>query len=58
MSEPLIFMVTAEDLYDQLIEAHIQTEHGGRDKMLYYIRKDSVARSGEISSELRKFVCS
>ena len=58
VSELLIFMVTAEDLYDKLIEAHIQTGHGRRDKMLYYIRKESITRSEEISSELRKFVCS
>ena len=32
VSEPLIFMVAAEDLYDKLPEAHIQTGHGGRDK--------------------------
>ena len=38
VSEPLIFMVAAEDLYDKLLEAHIQTGHGGRDKMLYYAK--------------------
>ena len=36
MSESLVFIVAAEVLYDNLLEAQIQTRHGGRDKMLYY----------------------
>ena len=38
VSESLVFMVAAEDLYDNLLEAQIQTRHGGRDKMLYYAK--------------------
>ena len=37
-SEPLIFRVPFEDLYEKLLEAHIQTSHGGRVKMLYYCK--------------------
>ena len=40
VSEPLFFMVAAEDLYDKLLEAHIQTGHGGRNKMLYYAKNE------------------
>lgn len=32
-------MVALEDYYEKLMEAHIQTDHGGRDKMLYYIKE-------------------
>ena len=38
VSESLVFMVAAEDLYDTLLEAQIQTRHGRRDKMLYYVK--------------------
>lgn len=37
-SKPLIFIVAIEDLFDKLMEAHIQSRHGGRDKMLYYAK--------------------
>lgn len=37
-TQPIKYMVCVEDYYDKLLEAHIQTGHGGRDKMLYYIR--------------------
>ena len=38
VGESSVFMVAAEDLYDKLLEAHIQTGHGERDKMLYYAK--------------------
>ena len=38
MSEPLVFMMAVEDLYDKLLEAQIQPGHRGRDKMLYYAK--------------------
>ena len=38
VSETLVFMAAADDLYDMLLEAHIQTAHGRRDKMLYYAK--------------------
>lgn len=38
-SKPVIYMVALEDYYEKLMEAHIQTDHGGRDKMLYYIKE-------------------
>ena len=38
VSESLVFMVVAEILYDDLLEAQIQTRHGERDKMLYYAK--------------------
>ena len=31
-------MVAAQDLYEKLLEAHMQTGHGGREKMLYYAK--------------------
>ncbi|XP_051160539.1 KRAB-A domain-containing protein 2-like [Leptopilina boulardi] len=34
----LIYVIAIEDYYEKLLEAHIQTGHGGRDRMLYYIR--------------------
>ena len=41
VSESLFFMVAAEDLYDNLLKAQIQTNrHGGRDKMLYYANNE------------------
>ena len=36
--DPLIYLITREDFYDKLIEAHTSTGHGGRDKMLYYCK--------------------
>ena len=38
VSDSLVFMVAAEDLYEHLLEAHIQTGHGERDKLLYYAK--------------------
>ena len=35
MSEPLVFMVTAEDLYDKIFEAHIQTGHEGNRMIIF-----------------------
>ncbi|XP_029162592.1 KRAB-A domain-containing protein 2-like [Nylanderia fulva] len=38
-NEPVIYVIAMEDYYDKLLEAHIQTGHGGRDKMQYYIKE-------------------
>lgn len=38
-SDKLIYMLAIEDYYDKLLEAHIQSGHGGRDKMLCYSKK-------------------
>ncbi|XP_043467666.1 KRAB-A domain-containing protein 2-like [Leptopilina heterotoma] len=35
----LIYMVPIEDYYEKLTEAHYQTGHVGRDRMLYYMKK-------------------
>ena len=37
-SDRMIYMVPVEDLYDKLFEAHIQTGHGGREKIIYYAK--------------------
>lgn len=39
VSEPLIYMVSFENYYDKFMEAHIQSGHGGRDRMHYYGKK-------------------
>lgn len=36
--DPLVLMVAQEDYYEKLYEAHVQTGHGGRDKMIYYAK--------------------
>lgn len=38
-SDDLIYMIPFEDYFSKLTEAHNQTGHGGRDRMLYYIKK-------------------
>lgn len=38
-SDDLIFIVAIEDYFPKLWEAHSATGHGGRDKMLYYVKK-------------------
>lgn len=38
-SDPFVYLLPYEDFYPKLVEAHTQTGHGGRDKMLYYIKK-------------------
>lgn len=37
VTEPISYMVAVEDYYEKLMEVHIETGHGGRDKMMYYI---------------------
>lgn len=32
----IIYKVAVEDYYEKLLEAHIQTGHGGRDRMFYF----------------------
>lgn len=39
VDDPLIYMVPYENYYDKLLEAHLQTGHGGRDRMSYYAKK-------------------
>ena len=39
IDDPLIYLVPFENIYDKLLEAHIQTGHGGRDRMHYYVKK-------------------
>lgn len=36
--DPIIRFVPYENCYDKLLEAHLQTGHGGRDRMLYYMK--------------------
>lgn len=38
-SDPFVAMIALEDFYGKLLEAHLQTGHGGRDKMIYYSRE-------------------
>ena len=41
-----IYLIPIEDYYQKLSEAHIETGHGGRDRMLYYIKnKWKITRS-------------
>ena len=35
MSKPLIFMMAVEDLYDELLEAHIQTGHEAKRMIIF-----------------------
>lgn len=37
-NDPLIYLVPYENCYDKLLEAHIQTGHGGRDRMFFYAK--------------------
>lgn len=37
-SEPLTIMVAIKDYYEKLLEAHVHTGHGGRDKMMFYAK--------------------
>lgn len=39
LSDPVIYLITMEEFYPKLLEAHVETGHGGRDKMLHYIKK-------------------
>lgn len=50
----LIYMVPVEDYYEKLLEAHINTAHGGRDRMFHYISKrwKIVKKSCEIFTSL------
>lgn len=38
-NDPLVYLVPYENCYDKLLEAHIETGHGGRDRMFYYVKK-------------------
>lgn len=38
-SESMIYMLPYEDYFDKLLETHIQTGHGGRDRMFFYAQK-------------------
>ncbi|XP_051165171.1 KRAB-A domain-containing protein 2-like [Leptopilina boulardi] len=38
-SDDLVYMVPFEEYYTKLMEAHTQTGHGGRDRMIYYMKK-------------------
>lgn len=49
-SEPIVYMVATEDYYDKLLEAHVQTGHGGRDKILYYLKEKF--RIPKVASEI------
>ncbi|XP_033231471.1 zinc finger and SCAN domain-containing protein 12-like [Belonocnema kinseyi] len=37
-NQSFIYMVALEDYYEKLLEAHLQTSHGGRDKIMYYLK--------------------
>lgn len=37
--DPIIFVVPFEKLYDKLVECHVRTGHGGRDKMEHELKK-------------------
>ena len=37
VSEPLVFLVAVENLYDKLLEAHIQTGHEAK-KMFFFLK--------------------
>ncbi|XP_063392619.1 KRAB-A domain-containing protein 2-like [Cydia fagiglandana] len=37
--DPIVQIVPAEDCFDILVDAHLQTKHGGKDKMLSTIKK-------------------
>lgn len=36
-SQPLIFKISIEDYYEKLLDAHVDTGHGGRDRVIYQI---------------------
>lgn len=38
-SDELIYIVPSEDYFPKVWEAHVQTGHGGRDRMVYYMKK-------------------
>lgn len=37
-SKPLVFKLAYQDYFEKLVEAHVNTGHGGRDRILYYCR--------------------
>lgn len=37
-SQPLIFKRAIEDYYEKLLDAHVDTGHGGRDRVVYKIQ--------------------
>lgn len=42
LNDPLIQLVPYENYYEKLLEAHIQSGHGGRDRMLFYLKQKYV----------------
>lgn len=45
-TDPVIYCVAMEDYFDKLVEAHVNTGHGGRDKLIYSLKnKYRISRS-------------
>lgn len=42
--DPKIYMLNFDNYYDKLAEAHVQTGHGGRDRMHFYAKKNGFYR--------------
>lgn len=55
-TDNLVYMVPFEDYYVKLLEAHVSTGHGGRDKMLYFLKNK--CRIPRQACEIFKNCCS
>lgn len=49
LEDPLIQKLPVEEYYSKILDAHLKTGHGGRDKILHYAEKQWVLTKGACS---------